>query len=76
MGEFEKECMHWRGKVLEGDYAYCCDDWDGLPVDESCAEYTCCHCTVVDEKGVPIPRPPYKGPDVTQPSTWQRSPSF
>lgn len=38
------DCQKWRGRVLTGDFAHYCDDWDGLPVDETTAEFTTCKC--------------------------------
>ncbi len=35
------ECMKWRGRVLDGDHAHWCEEWDGLPVDETCREWPC-----------------------------------
>jgi hypothetical protein len=35
------DCMHWRGKVLTGKRAHWCEDWDGLPVDETTPEWPC-----------------------------------
>lgn len=42
--EFSADCLHWRHRVLTGKYAHWCYDWDGLPVDETCGEFTCCTC--------------------------------
>jgi hypothetical protein len=39
---------HWRGKVLLGRHAHWCDNWDGLPVDETCPEWPC-GCNSGDE---------------------------
>jgi hypothetical protein len=33
--------MYWRGVVLTGKYAHWCDEWDGLPIDETCEEWPC-----------------------------------
>jgi hypothetical protein len=41
---FEADCMQWRGEILTGDYRHWCADWDELPVDETCDEFSCCHC--------------------------------
>ena len=41
MNEWEKDCLHWRGKVLQGKYSHWCDAWDGLPVDETTPEWPC-----------------------------------
>jgi hypothetical protein len=35
------DCLRWRGRVLTGLYAHWCDDWDGLPIDESSREWPC-----------------------------------
>lgn len=39
MTEWEEDCMKWHGEVLRGQHAHWCVDWDGLPLDETCAEY-------------------------------------
>jgi hypothetical protein len=36
-----EDCMRWRGKVLTGKFAHWCDDWDGLPIDETSLEWPC-----------------------------------
>ncbi len=38
---WERDCMHWRGRVLTGRYSHWCPDWDELPVDETCPEWPC-----------------------------------
>lgn len=35
------DCEKWRGRLLTGDYAHWCDDWDGLPIDETTPEWPC-----------------------------------
>ena len=40
---FEESSIYWRGYILKGKYAHCCDDWDGLPIDETCLEWPCIH---------------------------------
>lgn len=35
------DSLHWRGEVLTGKYAHWCDDWDYLPIDETCPEWPC-----------------------------------
>lgn len=43
--EFKTDCLRWRGRVLTGRLAHWCDDWDGLPVDETTPhELSCCSC--------------------------------
>lgn len=39
--QWERECLHWRGKVLTGKYGHWCPDWDDLPIDETCPEWPC-----------------------------------
>lgn len=38
---WQRDCLRWRGKVLTGRYAHWCQDWDGLPVDETTPEWPC-----------------------------------
>ena len=33
--------LYWRGKVLTGRFAHWCEDWDGLPIDETTPEWPC-----------------------------------
>jgi hypothetical protein len=40
--KFKRDSMRWRGVVLTGEFAHWCYDWDGLPVDETCDEFTSC----------------------------------
>lgn len=42
--EWEIDCIYWLGRVLNGKYAHWCHDWDDLPIDETCTEFTGCHC--------------------------------
>jgi hypothetical protein len=42
--EWCQDSIRWRGKVLNGKYAHWCFEWDGLPVDETTDEFTCCSC--------------------------------
>lgn len=46
--EWEEDCQHWRGLVLEGRYAHWCAAWNNLPMDETCPEWPC-GCSIVDE---------------------------
>jgi len=39
--EWERECLRWHKRILTGEKAHWCDDWDGLPVDETCTEWPC-----------------------------------
>lgn len=45
--EFKRDSMKWHGVVLTGKFAHWCNDWDFLPIDETCDEFTSC-CDVVD----------------------------
>jgi len=43
--EWVADCLKWRGVVLTGSKAHWCNDWDGLPIDETCAEeFDRCTC--------------------------------
>lgn len=46
--DWQQDCMHWRGKVLTGNYGHWCPEWDDLPIDETCPEWPC-SCSVSDE---------------------------
>lgn len=50
MTQFEQDCMHWRGRLLTGKEAHYCHDWDGLPMDETCEEYSSCGCGPFETK--------------------------
>ena len=41
MSEWEEECLRWRGRILTGECAHFCFDWDDLPIDETCEEWPC-----------------------------------
>lgn len=43
MTEWEVDCVKWHGYVLSGKFKHWCYDWDGLPIDETCDEFTCCN---------------------------------
>ncbi len=38
------ECLRERGKVLTGENAHYCHEWDGLTVDETTPEWDSCLC--------------------------------
>ncbi len=42
--DWEQDCIYYWGKVLIGDGAHWCNEWDGLPIDETCVEYEACIC--------------------------------
>ena len=41
---WREDCLHFWGKELVGEYRHWCPEWDYLPVDETCEEFTCCLC--------------------------------
>ena len=41
MSDWKRDCMHWVGRLLTGEHGHWCEDWDGLPVDETCPEWPC-----------------------------------
>jgi hypothetical protein len=49
MTDFEQDCMHFYGKVLEGIHKHYCPDFDYLPIDETCFEYQFCLCDKTEE---------------------------
>ena len=40
--EWGTDCMKWRGRILTGAMAHWCNDWDGLPIDETTPEWDTC----------------------------------
>ena len=44
MDELDKESLKTRGHTLAGKYRHWCNEFDGLPVDESCFEFKFCLC--------------------------------
>lgn len=42
--EWEADCLRWRGRVLTGKHAHWCQDWDFLPIDETCPNEWPCAC--------------------------------
>ncbi len=47
--QWKSECLRWRGRVLTGQYAHLCQDWDGLPIDETCIEWPCACASEMSE---------------------------
>lgn len=41
---WKEECLLWAGRVLTGKYKHYCPEWDGLPIDETCPEFSGCVC--------------------------------
>lgn len=52
--EWTEDCLKWHGVVLTGKKWHWCIDWDGLPIDETTAEFQCCTCTFDDEPTEPV----------------------
>lgn len=44
--DFERDSLRERGRILDGLFAHYCNDWDGMTVDETCAEISSCNCDV------------------------------
>jgi hypothetical protein len=42
--DWKADSLKWRGEVLKGEYAHWCNEWDGLPVDETTPEFLACLC--------------------------------
>lgn len=42
--EWIADCLKWRSRVLVGEKAHWCHDWDGLPIDETTEEIEYCGC--------------------------------
>ncbi len=40
--EWQEDCMITYGEVLTGEHCHWCNEWDGLPIDETCSEYEFC----------------------------------
>jgi hypothetical protein len=49
LSEFDEECLRFYGKLLTGKKKHWCLNWDQLPIDETCEEFQCCFCNIVDE---------------------------
>lgn len=43
--QWQKDCMQWHRKMLTGNFAHYCPDWDFLPIDDTCKEFKSCTCT-------------------------------
>lgn len=44
LSEWEKDCLHWHSRALKGRFPHWCNDWDDLPIDETCDEIASCTC--------------------------------
>jgi len=42
---FDLDCLYYTyGRLLKGRLKHYCPDWDYLPIDETCPEYSGCTC--------------------------------
>ncbi len=49
---WKAESFRWRGRILEGEAAHWCADWDYLPIDEICPEWPCaCAAELIEQAG-------------------------
>jgi hypothetical protein len=44
MTDWEFDCIAERGRILTGNCQHWCPDWDGMTMDDTCAEFECCTC--------------------------------
>lgn len=44
-----EDCKRWHGKEMTGRFAHWCNEWDGLPTDETCEEFAVCSCLWMPE---------------------------
>lgn len=44
MSEFDQDSLHFHGHLLTGKYKHFCNEFDGLPIDETCIEFAYCLC--------------------------------
>jgi hypothetical protein len=49
MTEFEEDCLQIHGKVLTGEKAHYCPEFDYLPIDETRHEFQYCTCEWSEE---------------------------
>lgn len=48
------DCKKWRGRQLTGQFGHYCEEWDGLPVDETTPEWPCSCDTGAATDGIAI----------------------
>lgn len=48
--QWADECIEFYGRILNGKKAHWCNDFDGLPIDETCYEMNHCLCEIIDEE--------------------------
>ena len=44
LSEFQKTCLQERGRILIGEFAHFCLEWDFMTMDETCSEWDTCTC--------------------------------
>ncbi len=42
--QWKEDCRDYHGRELTGKRAHYCDDFDGMPIDETCREIRGCSC--------------------------------
>ena len=42
--EWLEVSVRYNGRPLVGKYRHFCNDWDDLPIDETCEEFSGCTC--------------------------------
>jgi len=42
--EWATDCEFHHGRILSGEHAHYCADWDWMPIDETCPEFEACLC--------------------------------
>jgi hypothetical protein len=45
-----EDCVRHYGRVLKGEKAHWCPEWDYLPIDDTCPEIECCTCNLKQKK--------------------------
>jgi hypothetical protein len=48
--EWAEHCQEWYGRILSGEFAHYCADWDDMPLDENVTEFACCTCYSGNQK--------------------------
>lgn len=44
ISEFDQDSLAFHGTTLKGKYKHYCNEFDGLPIDETCIEFAYCLC--------------------------------
>ena len=45
---WREDCLREWGRELTGEFGHYCDEWDELPIDETCREFDVCTCDFVE----------------------------